>query len=274
MKKLFAVALCAVMLIGLLAGCSSNKKNTLKVAMSPDFAPMEFMDMTKAGQEQYIGFDVTLAKFIADEMGKELEIIPMSFEACQTAVETGKVDMAISGFSWLPEREENYNLSDYYQAGENETEQVLITLASNGDAYATAESVAGLKVGAQTASLQESLCQSQLPNTEIVPVGDITTGLLQLEKGDFQVMAVAAGNAKSIIANNPHIALSGFQFEVDPKMTDNLILLQKGNDELTNQVNAILAKAKAAGYYETWYNDALALSGVEVSFDDDGNIAN
>ena len=276
MKKVFAFAMALCLLICCMAGCSStgsaSKKGTLKVAMSPDFAPMEFMDMTKTGQDQYVGFDVSLAKFIASEMGKELEILPMSFDACQTAVATGKVDMAISGFSWMPEREENYNLSDYYQAGDNETEQVLITLASNGDKFATAEALAGHKVGAQTASLQEGLCESQLPDCEIVPVGDITTGLLQLEKGDFDVMAVAAGNARAIIASNPQYAMSGFEFEVDPKMTDNLILLKKGADELTAQVNEILAKAKAAGYYETWYNEALETAGVDVSFDDDGNM--
>jgi len=270
MKKLIAVMLAVLTVVGLFAGCSS-KKDTLKVAISPDFAPMEFVDPSKSGQDKFVGFDVSLAKFIADELGMELELVAMDFEACQLAVGTGKVDMSISGYSWTEKREKNYNMSDYYYAGENETEQVLITLASNGMTFKDAASIEGLKVGAQSASLQEDLCKSQLPNAELVSFLEISTGILQLKKGDFDVMAVAIGNANALIANNPDIAMSGFQFEVDEKQMNNLILLQKGDDELTAKVNEALAKAEAAGYYETWYEEALNTAGVEISYDADGN---
>ena len=179
--------------------------------------------------------------------------------------------MSISGFSWTEKREANYHLSDYYYAGENETEQVLICLKENAGKYTTPESLKGVKVGAQGASLQEQLVLDQLPEAELVVYTDINTGLLQLKKGDFDVMAVAIGNANALIASNPDIIMSGFQFEVDEKMTNNLILLQKGNDELTAKVNEILAKAEAAGLYETWYEEALNTAGVDVSYDVDGN---
>ena len=78
MKKFIALALGLALAIGLLTGCGAEKTNTLKVAMSPDFAPMEFVDATKTGQDQFVGFDVTLAKYLAQEMGMELEIVPMS----------------------------------------------------------------------------------------------------------------------------------------------------------------------------------------------------
>lgn len=271
MKKVFAIALSMLTLLGLLAGCGSSSGGTLTVALSPDFAPMEFVDATKTGQDKYVGFDVTLANYIADELGMKLEIKPMSFDACQTAVSLGNVDMAISGFSWTEDRVENYNLSDYYWAGDNESEQTLITLAENEGKYTTAESLAGLKVGAQTASLQESLCKEQLPDCELVVVADLTTALMQLRNGDFDVLAVANGNGDAIIANNPDIAKAGFFFEVDEKYTGNVILLNKENDEMTAKVNELLAKAEAAGYYTTWYEEAKSIAGIEVSYDDAGN---
>lgn len=275
MKKFIALALSLVLAFGLLTGCGAEKANTLKVAMSPDFAPMEFVDATKTGQDQFVGFDVTLAKYLAQEMGLELEIVPMSFDACQTAVAMGQVDMAISGFSWMPERAEKYNLSDTYHAGDNESNQVLLTTAENKDLYANAESLTGLKVGAQTASLQEWLVKEQIPGAEIVPYGDITTAIMQLRKGDFVAMAVAEGNADALIANNPDLVKSGFYFVLTDDLLDNLILMKKGNDELTATVNELLAKAKAAGLYEGWYAEALELAGagVEVSYDDDGFVA-
>ena len=276
MKKFIALALCAVLAFGLMTACAGKSDvKTLKVAMSPDFAPMEFVDATKTGQEQFVGFDVTLAKYLASEMGLALEIVPMSFDACQTAVSMGQVDMAISGFSWMPDRAEKYNLSDTYHAGDNESNQVLLTTVANKDLYATAESLSGLNVGAQTASLQEWLVKEQIPGSTVVPYTDITTGIMQLRKGDFVAMAVAEGNADAIIAGNDDLCKSGFYFELTDDLLDNLILMQKGNDELTATVNDLLAKAKEAGYYEVWYADALEQAGVgvEISYDDEGNVA-
>ena len=275
MKKYIAIALAAVLALCLMAGCGGEKKPTLKVAMSPDFAPMEFVDATKTGQDQFIGFDVTLAKYLAAEMGLELEIVPMSFDACQTAVAMGQVDMAISGFSWMPDRAEKYNLSITYHAGDNEANQVLLTTKENTGRFNTAESLSGLKVGAQTASLQEWLVNQQLHGAAVVPFIDITTGLMQLRKGDFAAMAVAEGNADALLTANSDLVKAGFRFEITSDLTDYLILMKKGNDELTATVNDLLEKAEAAGYYPTWYAEALELAGVgvEVSYDDNGNLA-
>ena len=294
MKKIIAFALAALLAMSLFAGCSAapaakaeepalytltgNFKDTkvttitegkLTVAISPDFAPMEFVDPTKSGQDMYVGFDVTLANYIADELGLELVIMPMDFSACQTAVYTGAVDMSISGYSWSEEREANYNLSDYYYAGENENEQVLITLASNGDKFATADALAGAKVGAQNASLQQSLVEAQLPDSELIPFTDLGTAVLQLKSGDFDCIAVADGNGDAIIAKNPEIAKSGFVFYVDPKETGNVIMLQKGADDLTNVVNQILANSQQ--YWDAWYAHASSISGIDQSYDEFGN---
>ena len=278
MKKIFALTLAVLMVMGLFAGCNNSQTNNgllnegkLVVSISPDFAPMEFVDPSKEGQDKFVGFDVALAKYIAQELGVELEIKPMDFDACQLAVGSGTVDMSISGYSWTEKREKNYNMSDYYYAGENETEQVLIVLKENAGKYTTVESLKGLKIGAQGASLQEELVKSQLPDCTLVSYTDINTGLQQLKKGDFDAMAVAIGNANALINNNPDVSMSGFQFEVDEKETNNLILLKKGNDILTEKVNEILAKAKAAGLYEIWYEEALNTAGVDISYDVNGN---
>ena len=108
MKKIICLLLAALTVFALCA-CGSSEKSALDeikesgvltVALSPDFSPMEFVDSSKTGQEQYVGFDVMLAQFIADELGVKLEIQAMSFDACQTAVSTASVPMSISGYSW------------------------------------------------------------------------------------------------------------------------------------------------------------------------------
>ena len=277
MKKVFALLLCLCFLLSL-AACG-NMEDTeevqtvtlgkLTVAFSPDFAPMEFVDLTKEGQDMYVGFDVKLAKFLAENLNLQLVLVPMSFEACQKAVTDGTVDMSISGFSWSDEREHNYNLSDVYHAGSNEDAQVLITLSANADKYAAAEGLSGARIGAQKSSLQRDLTVSQLSDSELIQFANLDDAVTQLLSGELDCLAVADGNADAIIAAHPEIIKSGFRFEITEKQKGNIILLQKGNDELTELVNNILKKAEM--YYETWYADARATAGIETSYDDEGN---
>ena len=280
MKKIFALLLVALLIAACcLGGCAKKEQATLTVAISPDFAPMEFVDTSKTGQDQYVGFDISLAKYIAQEMGRTLVLKPMSFDACQAAVQTGTVDMSISGFSYTAERAENYNLSDYYYAGDNETEQAIITTKANEGKWTKAEDFAGLTVGAQTASLQMNLCNEQLPEgTTIKEFSDLGTAVEALRNGNIDALAVAKGNGDAIIASNDALAFTGFEFEVDESAENNVILLKKGNDALTKQVNEILAKAYAAGLYGGWYEEAEVQAGIktaaEVSYDDQGQVAN
>lgn len=277
MKKLLSLLLALSMILSLAAcGVPAEEEEIatvtpgkLTVSISPDFTPMDFVDLTKEGQDMYVGFDVTLAKFIAENLRLQLVLVPMSFDACQQAVAEGSVDMAISGFSWSEEREADFNLSDYYYATINNDAQVIITLDANREKYATAEGLANAKVGVQKSSLQQDLTLSQLPESETVVFTHLDDAVAQLLDGHIDCIAVADGNADAIIAANPGIAKSGFRFVITEKHIGNVILLQKGNDELTVLVNNVLSKAKM--YYETWYADARATAGIETSYDDEGN---
>lgn len=246
------------------------------VAMSPDFAPMEFVDLSRSGDEQYVGYDVLLAKYIANHLGKKLVIKPMSFDAVMTAVQTGNADLGISGFSWTAERAENYFISDWYEAGENETEQIIITTAENENKLASAENYAGLKVGAQGGSLQELLVKEQLPDAECVLMTDLNDLCTALLTGKIDALAVAQGNGESFIsANEGKLALSGFQFEIDEKYKNNVVLINKDNTELGEQVNKVIAQQKEDGVADAWYEAAQMLGNIktvdELGYDDQGN---
>lgn len=244
----------------------------LHITLSPDFAPMEFIDSSKDGQEQYVGFDVTLAKYIADYIGVDLVIEPMSFDACQTAVYTGSVPMSISGYFWTEERGENYEISDYYYAGDNETEQVILIKKTDADKYTSAEDFSGVDVGAQNASLQMNLLTSQLPDANPITIGDLGVGVLELQNGSIEALAVAKGNAEMILDSNPDLMICSWEFEVAAEYEANVILITKGETALLNVVNEALAKAYADGLYGTWYEDAVALAksenAAEVSVED------
>lgn len=111
-------ALCLALCLALpLAGCSGKEESSaanrleaikergyLEVVTEPYFAPMEFIDPTKEGDEKYVGADIELAHHIADELGVECHIIPLDFTSVLSGVTTGKYDMAISALAYTPER--------------------------------------------------------------------------------------------------------------------------------------------------------------------------
>lgn len=232
----------------------------LHITLSPDFAPMEFVDSSKDGQEQYVGLDVSLAKYIADYIGAELVIEPMSFDACQTAVYTGSVPMSVSGYVWTEERAESYEISDYYYDGDNKIEPVILIRAADAEKYTSAEDFDGVDVGAQNASLQMQLVTSQLPDANPVTIGDVGTGVLELQNGNIEALAVAKGNAEIIMDANPDLVLCPWEFTITEETEAFVILITKGETALLNVVNEALAKAYADGVYGTWYDDAVALA--------------
>ena len=251
----------------------SQYTETLVVAMSPDFAPMEFYD---TANDSIVGFDVLLATYIAKELGMKLVIDPMSFDATMAAVTSGSADLAISGFSWTAERAETFLISDYYVAGENETEQILITTKAKADQFtADKTDFSGIKIGAQGGSLQELLVEEQLvtKGATLELYDNINVAATALTTGDIDALAVAYGNGEALASDS--IVLSDYYFQVEEKYKNNVILLNKEDAELLEAVNAALAKAMAANLYDTWYEACQIYAEVktadELGYDENGD---
>ncbi|MBQ2794320.1 MAG: amino acid ABC transporter substrate-binding protein [Clostridia bacterium] len=295
MKKIISLILVAVLALFALCSCKKTTEDTpsaaydkamqaigynaddytetLTVAISPDFAPMEFYDTAK---DTIVGFDVLLATFLAKELGMKLVLDPMSFDACMAAVSSGNADLAISGFSWTADRAETFLISDYYIAGENETEQILITTADNKDTFTAGKTdFTGLKIGAQGGSLQELLVKEQLvtKGATLELFDNINTAATALATGDIDALAVAYGNGEALA--NDTIVLSDYYFEVDEKYKNNVVLLNKEDAELLEAVNTALAKAMDANLYDPWYEACQIYAEVktadELGYDDEGN---
>ena len=279
MKKIVSIILASVLMLGAVFSFASCKAPddtpTLTVAFSPDFAPMEFVDSSQTGDDKYVGFDILLTYYIAKELNMKVELKPMSFDAVLMAVETGAVDLGISGFSWTPDRAQTYLISDWYKAGENETEQTIIVPKDKAGQYTTAESFNGLKIGAQTASLQDVLVKDQIPGAIVQNYKNLNDAYLALVSGQIEALAVAKGNGDAFISEEDKVAFAGFDFVVDDLYKNNVILLNKSDNELLEKVNAALDKAKAANLYDSWYEACTVLAGIstldESGYDDNGN---
>ena len=91
-KRIIALVLALIFALAL-AACGSGSKEKLpanrleaikergyiEVCTEPYFAPYEFIDSSKQGDEQYVGMDIEIAKYIAEKLGVELRLVPLEF---------------------------------------------------------------------------------------------------------------------------------------------------------------------------------------------------
>lgn len=273
MKKLFCAALAAAMLMAAMSGCGSSQNRLEKIlesgklvlATSPDFAPLEFEDLS-SGEAQYVGSDIELAKYIAEKLGVELEISAMDFSAVQAAIPSGQADIAISGFARTEERAQNMELSTPFNITEDGGQTVLVA-KGQGANYTAAEDFSGLQIGAQNGSLQYNLVSSQLPeDVEIVPVGSLNDGVLMLETGKIDALASDLSNAELLLESHDGIETTDFMFEYSSE--GNVAAVKKGETELIEAVNEIIEEVNELGLYQQWKDEATELAkslGLEVN---------
>ncbi|MFA6627397.1 MAG: transporter substrate-binding domain-containing protein [Bacilli bacterium] len=257
MKKLFGFMLCCLTLV-MAGGCQKQNDGILKVAVSPDYAPYEFMDLSKTGQAKYVGSDIELAQYIATQLNKTLQIEEMSFDACLMAIQTGAVDISISGFSWTPSRDENYELSISYLDG-GEGEQQVIILKENASLYTSLDDLNNqqVKVGAQSATIQSELVDSQLPNATKELFTDFDLAVVALINGTIDGLAMAESVAEIRLSRNSELMVvpENFVFQAG-----NVVVAKKGNTVLMEQINVIIVDVVEQGLYSQWLNAAKALA--------------
>lgn len=273
-KKIITTMLCAALIIGTMGGCSSSKNRLDKIkqsgklvfATSPDFAPLEFEDIS-SGETKYVGSDVELAKYIAEKLGVELEISAMDFSAVQAAVTSGQVDIAISGFAKTEERAQSMELSTPFNIEQDESSgQSLLVPADKASEYNSAESFSGKKIGAQNGSLQYNLVTSQLPDdVDIELISSLNDGVLMLRTGKIDALASDMDNAEMVLQNYDDIALCDFRFEYESE--GNVAAVKKGETELIEAVNEIIEEVNEKGLYSQWKDEATELAkslGIDV----------
>ena len=243
MKKLLVI-LVLVLTVICLAGCGETpakevegiiEQGKLYVGVSTDYAPYEFLDLTKEGDEKYVGSDIELAKEIAKELGLELVIKAMAFDTILGALDSNKIDLAISGFTKDPEgkREASYLFSNSY-FDEGEGDQILVFNKNKADQFKSLEDLnkPEVKVAAQNGSVQQGLVEAQLPNANKIFFEDINNALTALNSGQYDAVALAATAATSLLtaATNSELMMSEFKFEMDDSCL--YVIMKKGNTAL------------------------------------------
>ncbi|HQO72953.1 MAG TPA: transporter substrate-binding domain-containing protein [Sedimentibacter sp.] len=269
--KLITILLLTAIVLGVISGCTSSatkaestnrldaikERGYLEVVMEPYFAPFEFIDPSKEGQEQYLGSDVEFAKYIADKFGVELRIVPLEFGAVLSSITEGKYDLAISALAYTPARIEAMNMSKGYYFPKDNPGYGLLIRKEDASVIKGTEDIKDKIIVAQSGSLQELLVNEQVPEyKEFKRVSATTDGFLMVEEHKADVCAVSIAMAQLYIDANPKAGLmivENFEFEVDESVSGTRVGIPLGENELTEEINKIVDEVVSTGLFEKWY---------------------
>lgn len=234
---------------------SIQESGVLKVATSPDYPPYEFEDITKSGQEKYVGADIELAKYIAEKLGVKLQIEAMAFDACMAAVTEGRVDITICGMVPKEERKLAMDFTDVYY---NDGDQLVVILKEDADKYKTLADFGGKGIAAQNGSLQYDLVTKQIPDATCEQISAIPDGIMMLKTGKVAGIALASVAADNYVANYPELVVCEQKF--DYTSLGVVAGVPKNEPEFLEKLNEIIKEVEESQIYYKWIEDASALS--------------
>lgn len=276
LKKLVTAAICAAMTLSL-AACgggnstnssgSSDKKTAsnalekvqeagvLKVSVSPDFAPYEFQDPSKSGQDVYVGSDVEMIRYIAKELGVECEIVAMDFDTCLAAVTQDKVDCSINGYYPSEERRKTVDFTDPYF---DDSKQVVVIKKENMDKFKTAADFKGEVVAAQNGSAQDTIVKENLSDAKEQLISKVTDGVQMVKSGKAAGVVLQNVVAESVVSSDDNLAIAEPTFVYDE--AELVVAVKKGETELLDKLNEIVKKINDEKLYDQWLVDAQELA--------------
>ena len=200
MKKILAFALALAMILTCSLALADRLDDIkaagkLTVATSPDWPPYEYID----DDGNIVGTDILMCQWMAEQLGVELEIQPMAFDACLAAVGQGDVDMMVAGLTYDEARLNRMELTGIYW---NEGDQGLLVKKGTGASYNSAESFAGKNVAAQNGTNQQIMVEEQLPDANLELVTKIPGGVNMVKNGRVDALAVPKTVYDSVLAEN------------------------------------------------------------------------
>ena len=275
MKKMISLLMIVVVLASLLVACGNGEKegsqeNNSKVesytlegiknkgkiilGTSADYPPFEFHKVID-GKDEIVGFDIEIAKYIADQLGVELEIKDMDFDKLLGGLSTGMLDIVIAGMNPDPEREKEANFTDIYY----ESALSVLIHKENADKIVKVEDLNGKSIGVQIGTTQEELAKTTIENADVLSLSSNPDIVMNLKTKKIDCAIMEEPVAKSFAAANDDLmVVEGISLSAGSEGV--AIAVKKGNDQLTEKLNEILADAKAKGLLEKWFVEASELA--------------
>ncbi|MEN1761217.1 transporter substrate-binding domain-containing protein [Anoxynatronum sibiricum] len=220
---------------------------------SADYPPYEFI-VEVDGNLEVVGFDIEIAREIANDLGVELEIRDMDFDGLLAALVAGNIDFIVAGMVPTEVRKESVDFSvPYYRA-----EQRFLVRAADAAELSTIEALAGKRIGAQISTVQETIATEQIPDAgELRFLSRINDLVMDLKSDRIDGIVLVGPVAASYAKADAQLAVSDISFGQEDGVA---IAIAKGNDDLTEAINATLERLMADDLITQFIAEATALA--------------
>ena len=230
---------------------SDSGRPVLRVAMECGYAPYNWTQPTDANgavpiadsNDYAYGYDVMMAKLIAERLGYDLQIVKLDWDSLVPAVLSGTVDCAIAGQSITSDRLQMVDFtSPYYYAS-------IICLVNEGSKYESTQGVsdlAGATCTSQLGTVWYDVCLPQIPDANILPAQESAPAMLvALSSGRVDLVCTDMPTGQAALVAYPQMRLLDFSgsdddFQVSQEEINIGISVRKGNTELLDAMNSVL----------------------------------
>jgi putative lysine transport system substrate-binding protein len=239
-----ALIMCGALLLG---ACSAQNPggNKFRVGMECDYSPFNWTQTDNANGAAPIeggdfagGYDIEIAKRVAEGLNKELVIVKTDWDGLLPALTSGKIDAIIAGMSPTADRKESIDFSENYYYSD------LVVVVMKDGPFANAKGLAdfsGAKITGQLNTFHYSVIE-QIPGVSLeTALSDFPTMIIALTSGKIDGYVSERPGAKSAAETNPNITYvapdPGFEYSPDDAAI--AIGLKKGSP-LKNDINRII----------------------------------
>lgn len=233
---------------------------TLRVGMEAAYAPYNWQATEESDTTIPIenvegafadGYDVQIAKRIAEELGMEPVAVKMDFGALVDSLNNGTIDIICAGMSVTPERAESADFTDSYI-----DDEVIIVVKKDSD-YADATKLsdfAGASVLGQKDTFYDDLIEEIPDVNHMTPVATVPLVVDAIENGTCDAITFSSMSLPNLLENYPDlmkVELEEGEGFSDPSNPDNAAIA-KGNDEMLDRLNEIIAGITEEERLEMW----------------------
>ena len=261
-----AALVCILATVLLLKACNvekvdaSNDLETIKekgkivVGMECAYAPYNWTTTTQGEHTVPIsnnpgayadGYDVVIAKAIADALGVELEIRAIEWNGLIPALEAGQIDLIIAGMSPTEERKKKIDFTDTY------FDSNLVMVVRKDGNYTNATSIqdfSGAKISGQLATFHYDVIDQINGVNKRTALEDFSALIMALNGGSIDGYVCEKPGAVSAVTANSNFTFIEFAqgkgFVCDPAESSISVGLRKGSN-LTAEINKVLASLDA-----------------------------
>ena len=236
----------------------------LTVATEPYYAPQEYIDPSKTGQDQYAGADMELARLIARRMGVELKIVAMDFNDVLSSVAEGKYDLGISALAFTPDRAASMEMSRGYYFSDQDVIGTLVIRAADAGSIGGIDDLTGRDIAAQSGSIQESMAVNGILHyRQFRRLPTVSNVYEAVSGGLVDAAVVDRDNARVYIDQHPDCALTLLEdvsFSLPQEYAGDRVAAPKGEIQLLYFVNGVIDEVLEADLYNQWFDEHAVLS--------------